>query len=131
MGFLPPDPAGGNRLDVGDLLVDLLKSHVGVGLDLAGATSPGPAGGPDKAVALDRGEGGALGTRGGITLAPVVVVDGVSRGSQRAKSIAPGSVSLLDSLGGSGGSGHSRGGKEGRNNTKELHGDDLNVRLLR
>lgn len=129
--FLPPDPSCGNRLDVGDLLVDLFKSHIGVGLDLAGAASPGPAGRPDEGVAVGRGEGGTLGARGGIVSSPVVVVDGVSVGSQRAKSIAPSGVSLLDGLGGSGGSGHSRGSKEGRDNTKELHSDGLNTRLLR
>ncbi|KAI6762626.1 hypothetical protein HG530_008606 [Fusarium avenaceum] len=117
-----PRPLCRDGLDGRDLLVDVLKSDVGVGLYVDVAASPAPFGGPGERTALVRVEGGALRSRGSLTTAPVVVVDGVSSSLDRAESVTPGGGTLVEGLGGSGrrGRGHSQ---ESRDDTKELHDD--------
>lgn len=44
-------PGGGNGRDGGQLLVDVLQRNIGVGLDAAGAASPGPASRPGDGAA--------------------------------------------------------------------------------
>lgn len=75
---LPPVPFGSQGRDGAELLVDALNSDVGVGLNLASSSSPGPAGRPRDIAAGNGVEGSALGTRVGVGLAPKVVVDDVT-----------------------------------------------------
>lgn len=117
-----PCPLCRDGLDGRDLLVDVLKSDVGVGLDVDVAASPAPFGGPRERTALVRVEGGALRSRGSLTTAPVVVVDGVSSGLERAERVAPGGGTLVEGLGRGGRRGRDH-SQESRDDTKELHDD--------
>lgn len=94
---LRPFPNGRNRRNGGKLLVDVLKSYIGVRLDVGRPSGPGPGRGPCNGVTAQRLERGTLGARGGITGSPVVVVDGVSASLQRLESVArEGSVACLN-----------------------------------
>lgn len=77
--YAPPCPLGGDRLDLGQLLVDFFKGNIGIGLDLTVSAGPAPLGRPDERVAaLDLVKGSALVSRGGLAGTPVVVVDSVA-----------------------------------------------------